>query len=334
MHPGVVMNGRESTSRTVAARGLLPLLAAVPLVAGCIHRNAASPSQSGTASPEIYGPGVFTTADWDFFIATAPDSKTVVFCRADTLFERFTILQSDVINGRIGEAKSPSFATGEWSDADPHFTVDGRRLFFISNRPVVAGSSVARKDYDIWYVDRSADGTWGSAVHLPAPVNADGVTEWSPTVAKNGNLYFGAVRAGGRGGNDIYVSRLVRGVYQTPENVGDSINTNRGEIEPWIAPDESYMIFSGNARTDNVGQYDLYISFRRNGVFQRAQLMRSISSPAMDFNQSVSPDGKWLYFSSTRPAPANVRDMYKLKDGLGDIYRVRFSDAVAGLNRG
>ncbi|HMG57301.1 MAG TPA: hypothetical protein VK601_27565, partial [Kofleriaceae bacterium] len=76
-----------------------------------------------------------------------------------------------------------------------------------------------------------------------APVNDPEVDEWSPSIAASGNLYFGAGRPGGHGGSDLWVARWVGGAYQPPENLGDAINTAGSEVEPWIAPDESYLIF-------------------------------------------------------------------------------------------
>ena len=32
--------------------------------------------------PELYGPGVFSTAAWDYFMAWTPDQQDVFFCRA------------------------------------------------------------------------------------------------------------------------------------------------------------------------------------------------------------------------------------------------------------
>ena len=125
--------------------------------------------------------------------------------------------------------------SGRWSDADPHLTPDGCRLFFISNRP---DSGDARKEScDLWMVERAGQG-WSAPRPLGRDVCTD-ATEWSPSVAANGNLYFGTTREGGKGRDDIWMSRLDGGRYTTPVNLGDSINTRFGEVEPWIAPDES-----------------------------------------------------------------------------------------------
>lgn len=302
------------------------------LLGGCAS---AKPMRTAgrTSGPELYGLGLFTTGAWDFFMAFSPDQRTVLFCRADSTFNAFQILETHW-NGQTWSAPiRSSFADARWSDADPHFTPDGKRLFFISNRPS-DGGSVASRWFDIWYVDRASDGAWGRAVHLPGPVNADTVDKWSPSVARNGNIYFGARGKGSRGRADIWVSHLVSGAYQEPENLGDSINTSRIEIEPWVAPDESYLIFSGSARDGSNQQYDLSISRRKNGVWQGAEALgNGINTPAKEFNQSVSPDGKYLYFSSTRrtappfigprfDVPPDPRNIDGVGNGEGDIYRI------------
>ena len=285
------------------------------------------------AAPELYGAGLFSTGAWDFFIALSPAQDTALFCRATDDFTSYAIYETTLgADGHWSAPKHPSFA-GEWSDADPHFSVDGRRVFFISNRPADGGTR-ARRDYEIWVVERDSAGGWGAPVHLPAPVNRPGVVEWSPSVTASGDLYFGARLESGFGGNDICVARLVDGAYQPPEGLGDEINTAADEIEPWIAPDESYLIFSAAGRPDAVGEYDLYISRRTQGVWQPAQLLgNSINTEAFEFNQSVSPDGEFLYFSSTRALtgelplarfdyPRDERNVAGIGSGTGDIYRV------------
>src|SRR5687767_10158919 len=94
----------------------------------------------------------------------------------------------------------------------------------------------------------------------------------------NGNLYVGTIRPGGKGGNDLYVARWANGRYVEPETLGDSINTAAGEFEPWISPDERYLIFSAVGRPDGAGGFDLYYSERRDGVWQGARPLTTINS--------------------------------------------------------
>jgi hypothetical protein len=76
---------------------------------------------------------------------------------------------------------------------------------------------------------------WGPPQNVGAPVNSPG-QEWYPTIAQDGTMYFGSDREGGKGRTDIYRSRLVDGKYTEPENLGDAINTQFEEFEPYISP--------------------------------------------------------------------------------------------------
>ena len=94
------------------------------------------------------------------------------------------------------------------------------------------------------------------------------------------------------------------------------------------------MIFSGGGRPDGKGGLDLYISFRRDGVWSSARpLGNGINSAAWDFNPSVSPDGRTFFFTSARshfdqPPAARMtyddltRRLNSPGNGLGDIYSV------------
>lgn len=292
---------------------------------------------AGTArppGPELYGAGLFSTGQWDFFVAFAPDEPRVLFCRANDDFSAYDIYETEQeSDDRWRAPLKPTFAQS-WSNADPHFSADGRTLFFVSNRPG-AGEAVASKNYDIWSVSLEG-GRWGQPHRLAAPISSAGADEWSPSVAANGDLYFGSDRPGGSGRLDLYVARWANGAYQPPENLGPAINTAANEVEPWIAPDGSYLIFSASGRPDSTGRYDLYLTRREGKSWQRPQPLASVNTPASEFNQSVSPDGRWLYFSSTRrhtgtlgdrfDTPRNDANIAGIGNGKGDIYRIALSE--------
>jgi Tol biopolymer transport system component len=296
---------------------------------------AGTPSPTG---PELYGAGLFSTGQWDFFMAFAPDEQRVLFCRANDDVSSYDIYETEGENDQRWRAPvKPSFAQS-WSNADPHFSTDGRTLFFVSNRPG-SGEAGASKNYDIWSVSFES-GRWGQPHRLAAPISFPGADEWSPSVAATGDLYFGSDPPGGRGGLDLYVARWVNGAYQPPENLGPAINSAANEVEPWIASDASYLIFSASGRPDSTGRYDLYLSRREGKSWQRPEPLAMVNTPVSEFNQSVSPDGRWLYFSSTRPhhgplgerfdTPRNEGSITGIGNGKGDIYRIPVSEL--GLN--
>jgi hypothetical protein len=278
---------------------------------GLLLLVACSSSPPPAPRPERFGDGVFSTDAWDFFVAFSPDQRRALLGRADDAFEQFEMLETRRgADGRWSPPVRARFATA-WSNADPHIAPDGGAVYFISNRPE-PGETAARAGHDIFVATLGADGAWSDARRLPAPVNDPASDEWSPAVAASGNLYFGGERAGTRGGSDLWVARrLTGGSYARPENLGDAINTDALEVEPWIAPDESYLIFSALRRPGGRGGYDLYVSRRIDGRWQPATpLPASVNTSVSEWNHSVSPDGAWLYF--TRSSRTLKGDMYRV----------------------
>ena len=293
-------------------------------------------SPTAASAPQLFAENVVSTGDDESHPAFMPDGKTLYFLKNDPSFNHWTIVVSHEQNGKWSTPEVAPFS-GRFSDADPFITLDGQRFFFISTRPV---NGKPKEDTDIWMLKKSGDGAaanmqWSAPEHIDA-VNSD-TNEWFPTVSNNGNLYFGSERPGGKGKCDLNVSRLVDGKYQTPENLGEPINTAANEVEPFIAPDESYIIFAGTGLPESRGAYDLYVSFRRGAAWTKPMnLGDKINSAAWDLSPKVSPDGKWFFFTSNRgfaDKPLEKRLSYKELlqklhspgNGLRDIYKIDIS---------
>jgi len=58
------------------------------------------------------------------------------------------------------------------------------------------------------------------------------------------------------------VSKPVDGEYGEPENLGEGVNGEGHEIDPFVSPDESYIIFLRRPNED----FELFISFRKDDV--------------------------------------------------------------------
>jgi D-alanyl-D-alanine carboxypeptidase len=256
-------------------------------------------------SPEVFGPGIVSTEQREFNIIISPDGKEIYFSRT-TAGSPTAIMVVLERNGRWTEPQIAPFS-GTYSDMDPSMSPDGRMIFFGSTRP--SGKENA-EGCDIWVTQRTSSGGWSEPRDAGDTVNT-AKNENYPVMAKSGNLYFQSNGHGGRGGLDIFRSEYKDGLYGKPENLGKAVNSGHNDFDAFVDPDESYIIFSSADRPEGFGSGDLYISFRKSdGRWTPAQNMGAgINSPSLEYCPKVSPDGRFLFFSSGR-------------SGRGDVYWV------------
>jgi len=99
--------------------------------------------------------------------------------------------------------------------------------------------------------------------------------------------------------NDVIrISRVKDGQREAPKVLGENINTGKWTAHPFIAPDESYLIWDSE-REGGHGGADIYISFRQqDGSWGAAINMGDEINTALWENAAmVSADGKYLGFS-------------------------------------
>lgn len=287
------------------------------------------------SEPAIFAKGVISAGDYDSHPAFTPDGRTLYFVRSAPNFHFWTIFVSRFQNGKWSTPEVAPFS-GQYADADPFITADGKKFYFISTRPV---NGPPKEDTDIWMMEKLAGG-WSAPRPLDAPINSAG-SEWYPTLTHDGAIYFGSDRPGGKGKTDLYRARLVDGKYATAENLGEPISTAADEYEPFIAPDESFLIFMVTGRPGSLGGSDLYVSYRREDQWTKPEnLGNKVNSRGIEYSPMISPDGKYFFWTSTRnftDAPIEKRldtqaMMEKLRsagNGLGDIYQIDLAELHA-----
>jgi hypothetical protein len=238
-------------------------------------------------TPEIFAPGIVSTSAKEFAITFSPDGKEFYFTRSggEMKLKTNTIFVLKFKNNSWSEPKIASFS-GKYFDFEPHITPDGNKLYFGSRRPVnESDNSVTMRQ---WYLERTPIG-WSSPKPLLYPFNDYPVMYIS--VAMNGNLYFSVdtYEAG------IWYSKYSEGKYEYPKRLPDQINYLTAVLHPYIAPDESYIIF--DAQIDD-NQPNLFISFNeQNNNWTRATKLNYEKDIALGMCPSVSQDGKYLFFS-------------------------------------
>ncbi len=183
---------------------------------------------------------------------------------------------------------------------------DGRYLFFTGcNRADGFGSC------DI-YVCRKDGDKWGKPINLWEPLNTKG-WESMPSIAADGaTLYFSSNRHGGKGNTDIYVATLKDdGMWTTPQNLGDSINTRGSEISPFIHPDGKTLYFASNGHP-GMGGYDLFYSRKKSdGTWTTpVNLGYPINTHGDESGLIVNAEGNKAYFASNMNGGKGMQDIY------------------------
>ncbi len=253
-------------------------------------------------TPVVFAPNLVSTETTELCAVFSPDGAEFYFARSEQ--ERGHRMRVVTREAEVWGNVRPFALTGDYSSVDMFMSRDGQRLYFCSNR-ALDGKGAAKADTDIWVATRAANG-WSEPVNLGDAVNS-GENDYYPTFTARGDLYFSSPRAGGVGGNDIYRSRLADGTLGRAENLGPPINTDKWEFDPFIAPDESYIIFASN-RPGSLGGSDLYISVRKpDGSWaEPVNMGEPINSAGPEYTPMLSPDGTYLFFTSGRNGPDDV----------------------------
>ncbi len=282
-------------------------------------------------TPGLFAPGIITTGIFTRDVAMTPDGKEIYFCVSVGSYTYSTILVTKQVDGRWTEpAVTPHMENPDHMNFEPCISPDGKRFFFLSNRPGGVGNAKLGNQ-DIWVMDRKGDG-WGEPYNLGAPVNSEN-GEFFPSVTRDGTLYFS--RAKGRQ-SFIYRSRLKDGKYTEPEKLPKQVNCGAAQYNAFIAPDESFIIVPVAGRKDTLGGTDYYIVSRNkdDSWNEPVNMGDKINTPGTrEHSASLSPDGKYLFFMSSRTLPKEkqpvkltyrfLKEMHnKPQNGNADIYWV------------
>ena len=147
--------------------------------------------------------------------------------------------------------------------------------------------------YSRWnYIERTDSG-WSKIKSLGSMFDREDLGIMVMSVSSKGTLVFDDYKSN----KGIRISRIIDGKREEPKLLGKEINTGELTAHPFIAPDESYLIWDSE-RENGYGKSDLYISFRQqDGSWGSAINMRDkINSELVENGARLTPDGKYLLF--------------------------------------
>jgi outer membrane protein OmpA-like peptidoglycan-associated protein len=242
------------------------------------------------------------TSDDDYWPAISADGHffaTTVSRRGESITqEDLMLFYKDSVGNWIPDSVLTKPLNTPYNEGSPAFSADGRYLFFVaSDRRDGLGSC------DIYYVIRHGN-RWSQPIHAGTPLNTR-FWESNPSLSSDGRtLFFASNRPAGKGGMDIWKCQvalqsdgLLR--FFAAENLGDSINTTKNEMSPFIHPDNETLYFSSNGH-GGCGGNDIFVARKNsNGQWQRPiNLGSEINTSGDDTGFVVETTGKFGYFSS------------------------------------
>jgi len=227
--------------------------------------------------PIPFAPGLVSTDLYEVNSAFTPDMKAFYFIR------------------RGEENKKSAFYEYKYSEINGEWKKSEIASPWIG-RPVISpdGQTMHLGDR---YLKRTESG-WSELQKLEPPtVSNDSMYIMRLSSSANGTYYFDTYKE-----NDptfpIRYSRLIDGKHEEPIALPKEINTGTFLSHPFIAPDESYLLYDAQ-NEDGYGDSDIYISFKQNdGTWgEGINLGDKINTNAWEASASITPDGKYLFFS-------------------------------------
>lgn len=194
-------------------------------------------------------------------------------------------------------------------DSTPYLAESDTELYYTSKGSVGSGN------WDVWWCTISGDGVVGSGVNIGSQINTSD-TEHSPVLSSDGmKLYFGSNRSGGFGGDDIWVSEYIGGVWEQPTNIGGDVNTAYEERPQWLSDDDNTLVFASN-QPGTIGGYDLWYTTNNGSSWGApANFGSIINSTSGDYGCTFVNNGGQIggtiIFGSGRSGGYGDWDLYK-----------------------
>jgi outer membrane protein OmpA-like peptidoglycan-associated protein/tetratricopeptide (TPR) repeat protein len=199
------------------------------------------------------------------------------------------------------------------SEYYPTITIDGNKLIFTRR--------VNNFNEDFYESDKM-NGAWSKSISLPGNINTN-QNEGAQNISQDGEwlIFTGCNFPDGHGSCDLYISYLTADGWSTPENLGDSINTEYWESAPSLSPDKRDLYFSSR-QPDGYGGSDLYVSHRLvNGRWSSPEnLGPTINTIGDEGTPFIHADNQSLYFTSNGHPGYGGDDLFVTHKGPGGVW--------------
>ena len=192
---------------------------------------------------------------------------------------------------------------------------DGLSLYFDTRQ---AGTTSAIND--LWVATRATtDEDWANPIHLGPTVNCS-YDDYSPSISSDElSLYFtGPGRDGGNYGLWVTTRETVSDPWDTPVDLGPTINSSGHEIDPGISADGRVLFFTigmlNCGSRCGYGGTEIWMTRRAttdDPWGEPVNLGPTINSPAFEDYPNVSADGSTLFFRHSQSGRHDGGDIWQ-----------------------
>ncbi|MFM8488649.1 MAG: TolB family protein, partial [Bacteroidota bacterium] len=191
------------------------------------------------------------------------------------------------------------------------FSADGSKVVFCRNNFVngIRITDDANASMSLYTADVDAGGKWKNI--KPFVHNSIKYSTGFPSLSPNGKmLFFASDNEDGYGGWDIYVSTLRNGVWGTPENLGESVNSAGNEISPFYNGNELYFSSDWHPGFGGLDVFSFDYSDKKNA--EAVNMGPVVNSSSDDFGFVLGENQKNGYLCSNREKGKGNTDIWKL----------------------
>ena len=161
------------------------------------------------------------------------------------------IYKATLENQKWRKVEELPFNSNDYSTAHPALTMDGKWMYFASDRENGKGQS------DLYKVAVNPDGSFGQPINLGDAINTEG-RESFPFITKDNELYFSTDGRPGLGGLDIYATKInADGSFTEVQNIGSPANSSLDDFAYYIDTKSRRGFLSSN-RAEGMGNDDIY----------------------------------------------------------------------------
>lgn len=294
-------------NKTVSKNSTLILILPILIVLGSCKKD------SKKVYSELFEPGKISTTAVEYSPSFSANRTELYFAKSNDPWGKGKLKSSIYFsvkkNNQWSIPEQLPFS-GTYDDSDPHLTNRGKTLYFISKRPSKDSPLISA---DIWKVEKDETDQWGTPIRLSSTINSE-KNEYSPRTDGEGNLYFASDREGGYGQGDLYVAKKVKDSFSIPQNLGNTINTAKGEWNLEVSQKGDLIIFEASQRAQNRSSFgDLYISFKLNNKWTTAQNIEEINTTGSDLYPQLVHNNRRLYFTSSNVLKSTDTNIYSIE---------------------